>query len=100
MARKTVNEIKKLNTYEAKWKIKTNNNKFKIVPIAVIKKHNIGGRWLNGKVLGPHSTRDGRRGSNPHRYHLGFFQSLPSGLKLPTCCPEDHPSTRTPEETV
>ncbi|XP_050704439.1 uncharacterized protein LOC126989854 isoform X3 [Eriocheir sinensis] len=28
----------------------------------------------------------------------GIFQSLPSGIRLPTCCPEDHLSTPTLEE--
>lgn len=39
MANTTKNEIEKINNvYEKKWKIKTNNNKFKIIPLAVKKK--------------------------------------------------------------
>lgn len=34
MARKTSTAIENINEYEKKWKIKTNNNKFKIIPLA------------------------------------------------------------------
>lgn len=58
MSRLTVREITKINKYEKEWKIKTNKNKFKIVPIAVKKKEDIiidGIKIdysLQGKVLG------------------------------------------------
>ncbi len=32
--------------------------------------------------------------------HAGIFYSPQSGLRLPTYCPEDHPSTRTLDSTV
>lgn len=35
MATRTEQEIRKINEFERKWKIKTNNNKFKIIPVAV-----------------------------------------------------------------
>ena len=69
MARRTVNEINKINNYEKEWKIKTNKDKFKIVPIAVIKKNNIviDGELIDftpqGKVLG---LTFGRTGFESH----------------------------------
>lgn len=33
--RRTINEITKVNDYEKKWKIKTNRNKLKLVPIGL-----------------------------------------------------------------
>lgn len=65
MADRTKKEIGKINTYEKQWKIKTNNNKFKIIPIAITKKHDIiiNGDKINysdqGKVLGLTLTRTG-----------------------------------------
>lgn len=38
MVNRTVSEIQKINKFENKWKIKTNSNKFKIVPTGVQKK--------------------------------------------------------------
>ena len=58
MSRRVVSEITKINDYEKKWKIKTNKNKFKIIPIAVKKKNDIyiDGEKIeysqHGKVLG------------------------------------------------
>lgn len=63
IANRTKSEIEKIN-YEKKWKIET-NSKFKIVPLAVKKKHNIEivGRQLQysekGEVLGITITRTG-----------------------------------------
>lgn len=58
MSRLAVREITKINKFEEDWKIKTNKNKFKIIPIAVKKKDDIiieGTKIdysLQGKVLG------------------------------------------------
>ncbi len=41
MANISVTEITKLNDYERKWKIQTNNSKFTIIPMAVNKKEDI-----------------------------------------------------------
>lgn len=62
MATRTKHEIERINEFEKKWKIKTNNNKLKIIPIAVLKKQDI---IINGtkidfsekrKVLGLNMT--------------------------------------------
>lgn len=37
MARKVAQEIKRVNQYEKKWKIKTNKNKFTVIPVAQYK---------------------------------------------------------------
>lgn len=69
MVNRTVDEIEKINAYERKWKIKTNKNMFKIVPLAIKKKHNIviDGTQLDfsshGKVLG---LKKGRTGYGKH----------------------------------
>lgn len=39
MSRLTVREITKINSYEADWKIRTNKNKFKLIPMAVKKRY-------------------------------------------------------------
>ncbi len=41
MANLVVREITKVKDYERKWKIKTNNSKFTIIPMAVKKKEDI-----------------------------------------------------------
>lgn len=41
MAIRTTNEINKIYNYEKQWKIKTNKQKCKLIPIAVKKKNNI-----------------------------------------------------------
>lgn len=41
MANRTVREIERIKKYECIWKIKTNKNKFKLIPIAVIKTNEI-----------------------------------------------------------
>ncbi len=69
MANRTTSEIEKINEYEKKWKIKTNKNKFKIIPLAVKKKNDIviDGTPIqyseSGKVLG---IRIGTSGYNKH----------------------------------
>ncbi len=69
MATRTVQEIERINRYKQKWKIKTNKNKFKIVPIAVKKKDQIvvDGTHIDysneGTVLG---LRFGRTGIECH----------------------------------
>lgn len=50
MASRTVNEIKIINNYEKTWKIKTNKNKFRIIPIAV-KKKNYNNRRYRNKII-------------------------------------------------
>ena len=65
MCRRVISEINKINDYERKWKIKTNKNKFKIIPIAVKKKNDIyiDGEKIeysqNGKILGLNIGRTG-----------------------------------------
>ena len=65
MAIRAANEINKINEYERKWKIKTNKQKFKIIPIAVKKKNNIiiDGKIIeytsSGKILGTTVCRTG-----------------------------------------
>ena len=95
MARRTVQEITRINEYEQQWKIKTNKNKFKIIPIAVQKKNNIiiDGENIeysgNGKVLGLTISRNGL---NKHindistkakaaLYDLYRFRDLPENIK-------------------
>lgn len=48
MATRTINEINKINTYEKQWKIKTNKQNFKLIPLAVQKKNNI---IIDGNIL-------------------------------------------------
>ncbi len=48
MTNLAVREIKKLNDYERKWKIETNNSKFKIILMAVKKKEDI---IINNNVI-------------------------------------------------
>lgn len=96
MASRTKNEIEKINNYEKAWKIKTNKNKFKIIPITVKKKNNIivDGSEIefsrDGKVLG---LRIGRTGIGKHiddivnkgKNALGElyrFRNLPSHIKI------------------
>lgn len=69
MAARTADEIEKINNYEKQWKIKTNKNKFKLIPISVQKKNNvlIDGEIINysgnGKIFG---TTFSRNGINKH----------------------------------
>ena len=96
MANRIVREIEKINYYEKKWKIKTNKNKFKIIPMAVRNKANvvIDGTPLvlsnNGKVLG---LKLGQTGINGHIADLRIkgkkaltelqrFKNLPTKIKL------------------
>ena len=96
MSRRVVNEIMKINEYERKWKIKTNKNKFKIIPIAVKKKNDIyiDGEKIeysqSGKVLG---LTIGRTGIGPHINTLKTkasnkisllqrFKQLPQKIKI------------------
>ncbi len=51
-----------------------------------------------GRVMDCHSPRQDNASSNPHV--TTDFLVAASGPSLPTCCPEDHPSTRTLEEPV
>lgn len=96
MSRRTVSEILKINKYEEKWKIKTNKNKFKILPIAVKKKNNIeiGGTHIeysqHGKVLGLTMGRTGIehhinttviKGRN-NLSELYRFRQLPEKMKV------------------
>lgn len=96
MANRTVSEIEKINKFEKEWKIKTNSNKFKIIPIGVKKKNDIIVNGSNipysdyGKVLG---VKIGTTGYNKHVQEtankgrqalreLWRFQTLPQNIKL------------------
>lgn len=65
MARRINNAAEQINNYEKKWKIKTNINKFKVLPIADKKtgRIHIGGEDIvpawEGKALGLKLKRDG-----------------------------------------
>ena len=65
LAKKTKSAIQKINRFEKKWKIKTNTNKFKIIPISrrLTDPINIDGNRLSytteGKVLGLKLTTTG-----------------------------------------
>ena len=58
LARRTVQEIKRINDFERKWKIKSNQDKFQLLTISALKPHNviIDGNQINftnkAKVLG------------------------------------------------
>ena len=96
MANRVINEIEKINYYEKQWKIKTNKNKFKIIPIGVKKKNDIyiDGNQIQysnyGKVLG---VKIGTTGYNKHiqettnkgkhaMNELQRFYTLPPRIKL------------------
>ena len=96
MAIRTVNEINKINNYEKQWKIKTNKQKFKIVPIAVRKKNNIviEGNLIeytpSGKILGNTICRNGitkhinemKAKAKGALIQLYRFKNLPEKIKL------------------
>ncbi len=48
MARRTENDITKINSYEKCWKIKTNKRKFRIIPVGVRKKNRI---TMDGEMI-------------------------------------------------
>ncbi len=90
------NEITKINEFENKWKIKTNQNKFKIVPIGVKRRNqiiingNIIEYSLHGKFLG---LSIGRTGIKQHvnetinkaknrLTELFRFRQLPTNIKI------------------
>lgn len=96
MAKKVEREIKLVNDYEKKWKIKTNTGKFKIIPLAVKKKEpiTIDGNILpyssEGTILGLHMNT---RGILPQIKHnkskasaalttMKRFDTLPTHMKL------------------
>ena len=95
MANRVKKEIEKINNFEMKWKIKTNNSKFKIIPIAVKKKDNIviNGNPINytdnGKVLGLTISRTGiaihinniKNRANIAINELRIFKNLPTNIK-------------------
>ena len=67
LARKIENEIKNINRFEHQWKIKTNTNKFTILPLAIIKtepvtiNNNIIPYSNTAKILGLTLTKNGYR---------------------------------------
>ena len=67
MARKTMTEARKINDFEKKWKIKTNNQKFKIVPIgryktSPIEMDGVQYEYQNScTILGYNLTRHGKK---------------------------------------
>ena len=96
MLNRLISEIDKINDYERQWKIKTNNSKFKIIPIGVKKKLDIitEGNHIPysdyGKVLGikigttgytKHINETTQKGKHALA-ELQRFRSLPSSIKL------------------
>ena len=67
LARKIENEIKNINRFEHQWKIKTNTNKFTILPLAIIMtepvtiNNNIIPYSSTAKILGLTLTKNGYR---------------------------------------
>ena len=96
MANRTRREIEKINTYERKWKIKTNSTKFKIIPTALTKKHDIiiNGTKIdyseNGNILVLTISRSGiikhiseTRNKGVHALtELRKFRNIPTGIKI------------------
>lgn len=96
MANRITDEIGKINDYETTWKIKTNKNKFQIIPIAVKKSNDIiiDGSKLDysthGKILGLTINRSGiskhlgniTRKIRTAVAELYRFRSLPTHIKL------------------
>ncbi len=96
MANLGVREIIKVNDYERKWKIQTNNSKFTIIPMAVKKKedfiinNNIIPYKNSGRTLGLKITSSGRKHhideitttGNIAIQELQRFRNLSTKLKL------------------
>ena len=96
LAKKTSRAIQKINTFEKKWKIKTNTNKFKIIPISRRKKAPIivDNRTLpytnEGKVLGLKITTSGISDQVAYRKQIALanldkiqrFKKLKTNTKL------------------
>lgn len=55
-------------------------------------------QWLSGSMQTIHLLCVCDTWGWIHMLSRGIFQSLPSGLRLATCCPEDHPSTWNQEQ--
>ena len=72
LAIKVEREITKINYFEKKWKIKTNTNKFTVIPLAIKKTHPITINGVNkpyskeGKILGMNINT---QGIHPHIKH-------------------------------
>ena len=72
LAIKVEREITKINYFEKKWKIKTNTNKFTVIPLAIKKTHSITINGANipyskeGKILGMNINT---QGIQPHIKH-------------------------------
>merc|ERR1712002_1233144 len=72
-AKKTAKSIKKINDFEKKWKIKTNTNKFKVLPMSrrLTAPLDVDGSTLSytteGKVLGLKISSKGIQKQVPHR---------------------------------
>ena len=79
MANKIQREIMKINKYEKQWKIMTNTNKFKIIPLAVRKTKpiNIDNQIIpyanEGSILGLHINR---RGISNHLRHIKYKANI------------------------
>ena len=97
MATKTASEILKVNKYEKKkWKIKTNTNKLKIIPLATNKNHpvkidNVTIPYSNkGCILGLHFNTQGIRNHIKHQKikanialnNIKRFKGLPTNIKI------------------
>ena len=74
LARKVEREIIKINQYEYKWKIKTNINKFNILPVAIRKTEPI---HINNQVI-PYSKKVNILGLTISRY--GYTQQITNNI--------------------
>ncbi len=96
LARKVEREIIKINEYELKWKIKTNINKFAILPISITKtdpihinnqilpytkQANILGLTINSKGYTQHVNSNIKKAKHV-LYTLKRFQQLTTNIKL------------------
>ena len=96
MARRVQTEINKLNCYEKLWKIKTNTNKFKIIPLATKTTEPITINHIqiqyskDGNILGIHINKTGLLGHVAHTRNksiqalstLRRFTALPEKIKI------------------
>lgn len=96
MAAKVGNEIEKINLFEKKWKIKTNQTKFTLIPLAKNKNEDViaNGELIEfakeGTILGLKTTSSGYGGhvkniiqrGNQALGELWRFKNLPEKIKL------------------
>ena len=96
MVNKIQKEINTINTYEKKWKIKTNMSKFKVIPLAIRKTKpiHIEGNLIQysneGNILGMHINKTGYKHQAKHNKNkatlalnlLRRFHALSPNIKL------------------